>query len=256
MPISINPIFPVIAAQGAAPDVVLQPGTVIDAQVLKILANDLVRIAIANLSIEVLSEIPLQVGQTLRLAVSQTPEGIKLAVVGQGNSNAGISASAGEGAVSPNIVSPDLATPAAKVSVSAAAKPVTDVTPPKNPLTPLEALAVSAAAQTAATRQGSLAPLFANLSAVAVSDALPAKLQQAVALLLALRPNLDQNLSGNDVKAAFKSSGLFLESSLASGSVTPSPAAGGVPDLKAALIVLRQTLLSLGAAPESASAPA
>ena len=165
MPISINPIFPVIAAQGAAPDVVLQPGTVIDAQVLKILANDLVRIAIANLSIEVLSEIPLQVGQTLQLAVSQTPEGIKLAVVGQGGAAAvqGIPASAGEGAVSPNIVSPDLATPAAKVSVSAEAKPVADVTPPKNPLTPLQALAVSAAAQTAATRQGSLAPLFANL---------------------------------------------------------------------------------------------
>jgi hypothetical protein len=255
MPIFVNPIFPVIAAQGAAPDVVLQPGTVIDAQVLKILANDLVRIAIANLSIEVLSEIPLQVGQTLQLAVSQTPEGIKLAVVGQGNSNAGISASAGEGAVSPNIVSPDLATPAAKVSVSAEAKPAADVTPPKNPLTPLQAFAVSAAAQTAATRQGSLAPLFANLELVAVSDALPASLQQAVAPLLALRPQLDQNLTGNDVKAAFKSSGLFLESSLASGYVAPSSAAG-VPDLKAALIVLRQTLLSLGGPPESASVPA
>jgi hypothetical protein len=254
MPISINPIFPVIAAQGAAPDVVLQPGTVIDAQVLKILANDLVRIAIANLSIEVLSEIPLQIGQTLQLAVSQTPEGIKLAVVGQGNSNADISASAGEGAVSPNIVSPDLAIPAAKVSVSAEAKPVADAMPPKNPLTPLQAIAVSAAAQTAATRQGSLAPLFANLEVVAASDALPAKLQQAVAPLLALRPQLDQSLTGNDVKAAFKSSGLFLESSLASGSAVESPAAG-MPDLKAALIVLRQTLQSLGSPPESASAP-
>ena len=254
MPISINPIFPVIAAQGVAPDVVLQPGTVIDAQVLKLLANDLVRIAIANLSIEVLSEIPLQVGQTLQLAVSQTPEGIKLAVVGQGNSNAGIPAATGEGDVSPNIVSPDLATSAAKVSVNAEAKPVADVTPLKNPLTPLQAIAVSAAAQTAATRQGSLAPLFANLGAAAVSDALPAKLQQAVAPLLALRPNLDQNLTGTDVQAAFKSSGLFLESSLASRSVAPSSAAA-VPDLKAALIVLRQTLLSLGgtAARESAS---
>jgi Flagellar hook-length control protein FliK len=255
MPISINPIFPVIAAQGAAPDVVLQPGTVIDAQVLKILANDLVRIAIANLPIEVLSEIPLQVGQTLRLAVSQAPEGIKLAVVGQGNSNAGIPAPAGEGAVSSNTVSPDLATPAAKVSVSAEAKPIADVPPPKNPLTPLQAIAVSAAAQTAATRQGSLAPLFANLSVVAVSDALPAKLQQAVAPLLALRPQLDENLTGNDVKAAFKSSGLFLESSLASGTVAPSSAAG-VADLKAALIVLRRTLLSLGNPQESASSPA
>ncbi len=254
MPISLNPIYPVIAAQGPAPDVVLQPGTVIDAQVLKILANDLVRIAIANLSIEVFSEIPLQAGQTLQLAVSQTPEGIKLAVVGQGASNAGIPASAGEGAVSPNTVSPDLATPAAKGSVSAEAKPIADVTPPKNPLTPLQAIAVSAAAQTAATRQGSLAPLFANLGAVAVSDALPAKLQLAVAPLLALRPNLDQNLTGNEVRAAFKSSGLFLEWSLALGHAMPSSPAG-VPDLKAALIVLRQTLLSLGspAAPERAA---
>jgi len=96
--------------------------------------------------------------------------------------------------------------------------------------------------------------LFANLELLAGSDALPEKLQQAVAPLLALRPNLDQNLTGNDVKAAFKSSGLFLESSLAPGSVVPSSAAG-VPDLKAALIVLRQTLLSLGSPPESASAP-
>src|ERR1700754_792163 len=205
MPISINPIFPVIAAQGAAPDVLLQPGTVIDAQVLKILANDLVRIAIANLSIEVLSEIPLQVGQTLRLAVSQTPEGIKLAVVGQGGaaSSQGIPGSTDTNAAPVNVATSDTVTLAPHdVPVGAVAKPATDAAPPKPPLTPLQALAVSAAAENAATRQGSLAPLFANLSAVAVSDALPAKLQQAVAPLLALRPNLDQNLTGNDVTAA------------------------------------------------------
>jgi hypothetical protein len=265
MPISVNPIFPVIAAQGAAPDVVLQPGTVIDAQVLKILANDLVRIAIANLSIEVLSEIPLQAGQTLQLAVSQTPDGIKLAVVGQGRaaSNELIPASASDGAVSPHPASTKLGSPApdpvsstADASINTPAKPAAGVTPLKNPLTPLQALAVSAAAQTAATRQGSLAPLFANLGAVAVSDALPPALRQAVTQLLALRPNLDQSLSGSVVKAAFQNSGLFLESSLALGSASPSSPAG-VPDLKAALIVLRQTLLSLGGAavPESVSAP-
>ncbi len=49
MSISINPIFPVIAAQGAAPDLVLKPGTVIDAEVLKLLSDDLVRIAISGL---------------------------------------------------------------------------------------------------------------------------------------------------------------------------------------------------------------
>jgi hypothetical protein len=255
MPISINPIFPVIAAEGAAPDVVLQPGTVIDAQVLKILANDLVRIAIANLSIEVLSEIPLQVGQNLQLAVSQTPDGIRLAVVGQGNATGdGVSAPASEGIGSPNVVPPDSTTLSRDIPVSAAAKP--GATPLKNPLTPLQALAVSTAAQSAATRQASLAPLFANLGAIAVSDALPPKLQQAVAQLLALRPALDQNLTGGDVKAAFENSGLFLESSLASGYATPSSPAG-VPDLKAALIVLRQTLLSLGgeAVPEGLSSP-
>src|ERR1700712_373494 len=124
MPISINPIFPVIAAQGAAPDVVLQPGTVIDAQVLKILANDLVRIAIANLSIEVLSEIPLQVGQSLQLAVSQTPEGIKLAVVGEAGSNTGIPAATDEAPALRNIAPPDLAGLMPEATVSAATKPV------------------------------------------------------------------------------------------------------------------------------------
>src|SRR4051812_37453921 len=97
MPISINPIFPVIAAQGVPSGIVLRPGTVIDAEVLKILANDLVRIAIANLSIEVLSEVPLQIGQTLQLAVSQTADGVRLAVVGQGGRGNGdaVLASAG-----------------------------------------------------------------------------------------------------------------------------------------------------------------
>src|ERR1700680_3767051 len=72
MPISVTPTIPVIAAQGAAPDLVPQPGTVVDAEVLKIISADLVRIAINSLSIDVLSEVPLQVGQSLRLAVSQT----------------------------------------------------------------------------------------------------------------------------------------------------------------------------------------
>src|SRR4051812_48727834 len=139
MPISINPIFPVIAAQGVAGDVVLQPGTVIDAQVLKILANDLVRIAIANLSIEVLSEISLQVGQTLRLAVSQTPDGIKLAVVGQGSSASGQGIPEPTDAAAVNVATSDTVTLAPREAlVSAVAKAVMDTAPLKTPLTPLE----------------------------------------------------------------------------------------------------------------------
>src|SRR3954452_6074146 len=128
MSISINPIFPVIAAQGAAPDLVLKPGTVIDAEVLRLLSDDLVRIAISGLSIEVFSEIPLQVGQALQLAVSQTPDGIRLAVVGQAADAAGPSA--------------DGVTLSSDAPVDAAANPPMTVAAPKNVLTPLERIAV------------------------------------------------------------------------------------------------------------------
>ena len=72
MAISINPVLPVLSAQeagGVAPELVLQPGSVVNAQVLKVLSADLVRIAIASLSIDVATEIPLQQGQNLQLAV-------------------------------------------------------------------------------------------------------------------------------------------------------------------------------------------
>ena len=74
MAISINPVLPVLSAQeagGVAPELVLQQGSVVNAQVLKVLSADLVRIAIASLSIDVGSEIPLQQGQNLQLAVTQ-----------------------------------------------------------------------------------------------------------------------------------------------------------------------------------------
>ena len=245
MPISVNPTVPVITAQGVASGLVLQPGTVINAQVLKILADNLVQIAIANLSIDVLSEVPLQAGQTLQLAVSQTPDGIRLAVVGQG------AAAPTGGAPADAVTLAPGATLAPAGNAVAVANPPVNAVPSVSALTPLERSAVSAAVQTAVTQQGSLAPLFANLGVVASSGGLPPALQQAVAQVLAQRSSLDQNLTGSDVKNAFESSGLFLEASLASGSVST---ASGLPDLKAALIVLRQTLLSsLGTADSPAA---
>src|SRR6201999_991377 len=89
MALTVNPNLPVLAAQAAGSatsGVVLQPGTVVDAQVLKV-AENLVQIAIAGLSIDVMSEVALTPGQNLQLAVSQTPDGtVRLAVVGQGAS--------------------------------------------------------------------------------------------------------------------------------------------------------------------------
>jgi len=227
MAISINPVLPVLAAQeagGIAPELVLQPGSVVNAQVLKVLSADLVRIAIASLSIDVASEIPLQPGQNLQLAVSRSRDGgIRLALLGQGAD------AAGGDAVT---LSPDA------LADTAVNRPA--IVSPKNVLTPLERSAVSAAAQAAVTEQDSLAPLFANLGAAVSSSNLPPKLQAAIAQVLAQQTSLDQNLDGGDIKSAFQKSGIFLEASLAAGSVSAS----GVPDLKAALIVLRQTLQS------------
>jgi hypothetical protein len=231
MSISVPPIIPVIAAQSAASDLVLQPGSVVDAQVLQILSDNLVRIAIANVSLDVLSEIPLVVGQALQLAVSQTETGIRLAVVAQG---------------APSATPADTKAVPSNVTVDASAKSLPSTALANNALTPPERIALSTAAEIAATRQQSLAPLFANLGAVAGSNDFPAKLQQAVLQVLAHRTSLDPELTGTEVKNAFQKSGLFLEAALASGSVTPD---AGVPDLKAALIVLRQTLAASFASP-------
>src|ERR1700720_2750999 len=84
MSIVIAPNVPPVAAQGATTaDIVLQPGSVISARVGQILGSDQVRIAIGGQAIDVLSQVPLLAGQTPQLQVSQTANGIALAVVNQ-----------------------------------------------------------------------------------------------------------------------------------------------------------------------------
>ena len=97
---------------------------------------------------------------------------------------------------------------------------------------------------------------------------LPASVRDAAIQLLALRPMLDSNLNGDDIKQAFMQSGLFLETRIAAtvdptvarkptGGVVdsarvPTPQTAQIPvdslvpapseDLKAALAVFRQVL--------------
>jgi hypothetical protein len=234
MSIVINQNVPLAAAQGVTASIVLQPGSVISARVVQVLDNNQVQIAIGGQSIDVLSQVPLQAGQTLQLAVSQTSDAITLAVV---NPQGGASSPSSNGIAS-STASLDQVTLAPGAIASIPPPTSSGIAVPTNQLTPQQALAVSNAAQTAATQQTSLAPLFANLGVAAGLENLPQPVQQAVAQLLAQRPSLDQNLTGADVKQAFQNSGLLLEAHLASGSV-PSAA---TPDLKAALIVLRQVL--------------
>ncbi len=239
MVLTINPTLPATSASlgagSSTPTLVLQPGTVVSAQVQTVLAENLVRIAIANLSIDVLTEVALTPGQNLQLAVSQTQDGVRLAVVGQG---------AGTG-------SADAASLATDTPVGATAGPSPVLPASNDPLTPLQRIAVSVASENAAAQQQSLAPLFADLNAVAASNSLPPALREAVAQVLAQQTNLDPGLTGGDIENAVQKSGLFLEAALASGS---APAGGGVPDLKAALIVLRQTLVTALGTAEGAAA--
>jgi Flagellar hook-length control protein FliK len=230
MSIVITPNISPVAAQGATADIVLQPGSVISARVLQILGNGQVQIAIGGQSIEVTSQVPLQAGQTLQLQVSQTANGIGLAVVSQ---QGGAGASQGPAIATATLDTVTLA-PGAAPGIAALATPVAS-----NPLTALQTLAVAVAAQSAAAQQTSLAPLFANLGVAAGLVGLPPQVQQAVAQVLAQQTSLNQNLTGSDIQQAFQNSGLFLEASLASGLASPSTA---TPDLKAALIVLRQVL--------------
>lgn len=209
---AVNAVSPVVAAQGVTGDVALQPGTVVAARVVQVSPDNTVRISIGGQSLDVQTEVALQAGQTLQLAVSQTADGIRLAVVPQQI--------------------------AAAATTDLAATLMTTLAASKAQLTAPEAIAVSTAAQSAVTQQTSLANLFANLGAATSLSNLPPKLQQAVAQVLAQRPPLDAQLTGGEVKTAFQQSGLFLEASLA----TAAPAQSAVPDMKAALIVLKQAL--------------
>jgi hypothetical protein len=238
MPTPISSILPVSAASpvadAATPDLVLQAGTVVDARVVSLLADNLVRIAIANLSMDVISEVSLTPGQNLQLAVSQNDGTIRLAVVN------------GAGEASADQVT--LTSTAASLVESPPLAP--SVNAARTTLTPLEQVAVTAASAEAVTKQGSQAPLFANLASVVSGSNLPAGLKQAVLDVLAQQTPLNMALDGGDIESAFQKSGLFLEASLAAGA-TPQP--GAVPDLKAALLVLRQTLAATSVTPATAA---
>ncbi|MGY8708311.1 flagellar hook-length control protein FliK [Bradyrhizobium sp. 18BD] len=239
MPTPISSIVPVSAASPVAdattPDLALQAGSVVDARVVSVLADNLVRIAIANLSMDVMSEVSLTPGQNLQLAVSQNDGTIRLAVMN----------GAGEATADQITLTPRAASLIDSPSLAPSA------TAPRNPLTPLEQIAVTAASAEAVTKQGSQAPLFANLASVVTGSDLPAGLKQAVLDVLVQQTPLNTALDGGDIESAFQKSGLFLEASLAAGA---TPSSGTVPDLKAALLVLRQTLATLeAAAPQAQS---
>lgn len=93
-------------------------------------------------------------------------------------------------------------------------------------------------AQTAAVKQGALAPLIADLVLALETPELPAAVRTAAGRVLAQAGPLAQGMSGPDIAKAFAQSGLFLEARLAA---EPHRSPVG-RDLKAGLLVLKRAL--------------
>lgn len=224
---SITPTPPVSAVRGVATPPTgagLQAGAVLSAKVQELVGDNLVQVAIGNLTMELGSDVPLQVGQSVQVAVALTDNGLRVGLIGQGSGSATTSGP----------------TTATVVDVGTATLPA--VAPQPDPLTPVERLAVSVATREAAIQQSGQGQLFADLNAVANSPSLPPALRAAIAQVLVQQTPLDTELTGEDIRNAFQNSGLLLETSLATATAA---SAGSSPDLKAALIVLRQALTSV-----------
>lgn len=211
--------------QSGAPvalDQLLQPGAVIEARVLAQLDASLVRILIANVPIDVATQTPLVPGTVLRLAVSTAPDGgVRLSATPMPTS-----ASTPTSAPTAEPIPPVQSLPSPRVNVA------------PDP----SSVAVAQAVSRAAPRQSGLSPLFADLAAALEQGQLPPQVRAAVAPLLALRPALSSGVTAPQVQQALQRSGLLLEASVAAGRPPQVQTSGQMPDLKAALIVLRQVL--------------
>ena len=216
-----------------APPSPMQPGEIVDALVLALLDNGLVRLQVPDGTIDVRTAVPLAVGAKVRLAVSGASAGLQVVVLTDGARRAGTPTTV----VARNGNEPASAAPASEPTVEIALS----LGPASVPQNASPALArptesIAAAVQAAASRQGSLAPLLTDLEQAVKTDALPQPLAAVAARLLDARLSLD-GVSAAGLRQALTRSGLFLEASLAAGGPNDARL-----DLKVALLVLRQML--------------
>lgn len=258
-----------------APGTPLPVGQVVQALVLELIESDVFRLQLPQATIDVRSEVPLAVGSAVTLAVKGAGPNARLVIYAD---EARAPIASAQAAQPQQAAQPSQAAPAvpgkrligeavviargpvqtgrAQVEQSLAVRDLPPVAPPRTaPVTPERAL--GEAVRAAAVRQSGLAPLFADVEQVAQSapNAVPAPVRAAAQNVAALRVPLDANLTGADVKQAFVRSGVLLEPRVAAGRIAatvatpagnaPSNTAGTappVPDLKAALLVLRQVV--------------
>lgn len=226
-----------------APPSALPPGEIVDALVLALLDNGLARLQVPDGTLDVRTAVPLAVGAKVRLAVSGTSAGLQVVVLTDGSGRAGTPAtivarqSAGGTARAGGEAAAAGLEPAVEIALSGTPASVPQsASPPLAPATE----SIANAVQTAASRQGGLGPLLADLEQAIKTEALPRPMAAVVARVLDARLPLETP-SAAGLRQALARSGLFLEASLgASLASDPAPAPG--LDLKAILLVLRQML--------------
>ena len=252
--------------QFGAPSPAVSQGEVVEAQVLQVLAEGRARLAVATTIIDVHTPVLLVAGTTVRLAIKNTPDGLRVALLDPGHVNGpkgavplvvDAAARAALAAALPGLAgtpapamaarttpptAPNLA-PATTTTIGMAAPDLPSLsspslTPAPPPMT--SATALANAVRMAAARQSGLAPLFADLAVAVASPALPPAVRLAAGQVMAKRIVLTGGVSADTLAKAVAGSGLFLEAGLAAGQAGAAPA----DDLKAALLVLRQVLKS------------
>jgi flagellar hook-length control protein FliK len=240
--------------QGAAVPA-LKAGDIIEAQVLQLLGDGAAKLSIGNTVIDVQTQVALTPGTSVRLAVKNTPDGIRLTLLGNAASTpatsappaaaATVAAETTNAATAASVAtsgsgSAAVGTPTTAAAATTAANP--QLAPsPQSPVA-VTAAALAAAVQISAARQSGLSPLFADAGIAAAVPALPEPVRQAAERMLALQPTLDETVSAEGIKQALGSSGLFLEARLSAAANGDAVPAGAANDLKAALVVLRNVL--------------
>jgi hypothetical protein len=254
----------------------LQPGQVVQALVLELVESDVFRLQLPQAIVDVRSDVPLVPGSIVMLAIKggganahvtiYASDAAVLAAAAQRDSVAGrppigeavILARAPQGG-------PKAAADALLVRDASIVRDASLLSPVRSPspqvqVTPERAL--GEAVRVAASRQGGLAPLLADVEQVlqAAQGTVPAPVRAAAGQIAAFQLPLDENLTAADVKQAFQRSGVLFEPRLAAATAelaagTAAQAPGG--DLKAALLVFRQVLKVWAdtTAPESTAPP-
>ena len=222
-----------------APPSPSQPGEILDALVLALLDNGLVRLQVPDGTIDVRTAVPLAVGAKVRIAVSGTSAGLQVIVLADGSGRAGTPATV----VARSSSEPAFAAPASESAVEIALSGTPASLPAASPAVAPATESIAAAVQAAASRQGGLGPLLADLEQAVKTDALPQPLAAVAARLLAARISAD-SVSAAGLRQALARSGLFLEGALAAGLPTDAMPSSAL-DTKSALLVLRQMLKGL-----------